>query len=142
VGKELFAKSIHNLSGHKGKLVPVNVGGLDDTLFSDTLFGYAKGAFTGANKTRQGLIELATHGTLFMDEIGDLSPLSQVKLLRLLQESEYFPLGIDEPKHTDARIVVATNKDLWALQRRISRRLDLPAQNSSYKHSPTTGTYR
>jgi len=117
VGKELFAKAIHTLSDRKGKLIPVNAAGLDDTFFSDTLFGHVKGAFTGANQARQGLIESATHGTLFLDEIGDLDLSSQVKLLRLLQEGEYLPLGHDEPKYTDARVVVATNKNIRALQK-------------------------
>ncbi|NTV53993.1 MAG: sigma-54-dependent Fis family transcriptional regulator, partial [Syntrophaceae bacterium] len=88
-GKELFARAIHQLSGAAGRFVPVNVAGLDDTIFTDTLFGHRKGAFTGAEETRRGLIESAADGTLFLDEIGDLSSSSQVKLLRLLQEQEY-----------------------------------------------------
>jgi len=85
-GKELFAIAIHKLSERRGEFVPVNVAGVDDTLFSDTLFGHKKGSFTGAIKDRRGLIEQAAGGTLFLDEIGDLSVESQVKLLRLLQE--------------------------------------------------------
>jgi len=84
VGKELIANAIHRLSGRSGELVTVNVAGLDDTLFSDTLFGHRKGAFTGADSERKGLIEQARAGTLFLDEIGDLRTESQVKLLRLL----------------------------------------------------------
>jgi two-component system, NtrC family, nitrogen regulation response regulator GlnG len=111
-GKELIAKAVHRLSGRSGNLVAVNVAGLDDTLFSDTLFGHAKGAFTGAALTRKGLIETAGDGTLFLDEIGDLTIASQVKLLRLLQEGTYFPLGADKPQQNRARIVVATHSDV------------------------------
>jgi DNA-binding NtrC family response regulator len=115
VGKELVAKAIHTLSGRKGDFVPVNVAGLDDNVFADTLFGHKKGAFTGADQSRSGLIEQASGGTLFLDEIGDLNPFSQVKLLRLLQDGEFFPLGVDIAKHTDARVVVATNQNLHML---------------------------
>jgi DNA-binding NtrC family response regulator len=125
VGKELIAKSIHALSGLKGGFVAVNVAGLDDNVFSDTLFGHVKGAFTGADRDRSGLIEKAAGGTLFLDEIGDLSATSQVKLLRLLQEREYFPLGSDEPKKTDARILASTHEDLRQLEERGSFRKDL-----------------
>ena len=125
VGKELIAKSIHPLSGRKGRFLTVNAAGLDDSVFSDTLFGHAKGAFTGADHVRHGLIEHSEGGTLFLDEIGDLSTLSQVKLLRLIQEGEYMPLGIDEIKKTDVRIVLATNRDLWSLQRAGKFRKDL-----------------
>jgi len=112
VGKELFARAIHENSGRKGAFVPVNVAGLDDTIFADTLFGHKKGAFTDAYEARGGMIEQAVNGTLFLDEIGDLSPASQVKLLRLLQEREYIPIGSDIARQTDARIVTATNRDL------------------------------
>ncbi|NJD90492.1 MAG: sigma-54-dependent Fis family transcriptional regulator [Geobacter sp.] len=114
VGKELFARAAHRLSGCKGQLVAVNVAGLDDMVFSDTLFGHQKGAFTGADQPRRGMVEEAVDGTLFLDEIGDLSIASQVKLLRLLQEGEYFPLGSDRPKRLKARIIVATHRDLSA----------------------------
>ena len=125
VGKELIAKAIHRLSGRKGQFVPVNVAGVDDNLFSDTLFGHKRGAFTGADRDRKGLIERASGGTLFLDEIGDLSLESQVKLLRLLQEGKYYPLGSDVPKMTDARIVVATNKDIEKMQQEGQFRKDL-----------------
>lgn len=124
-GKELFAKAVHRLSGVKGGFVPVNVAGLDDNVFSDTLFGHVKGAFTGAERLRGGMVEKAAGGTLFLDEIGDLSPASQVKLLRLLQEREYLPLGGDDYKISKARIVTATNRDLWAFQRTGQFRSDL-----------------
>ncbi|MDE0447474.1 MAG: sigma-54 dependent transcriptional regulator [Spirochaetaceae bacterium] len=112
VGKELFADALHRLSGRGGALVAVNLAGLDDTLFSDALFGHRKGAFTGAAAERRGMIERAAGGTLLLDEIGDLSTASQVKLLRLLQEREYYPLGSDVPRRAAARVVAATHQDL------------------------------
>ncbi len=112
MGKELIASAIHALSGRKGPLVTVNVAGYDESMFSDALFGHLRGAYTGADKDRSGLIERSEGGTLFLDEIGDLKPESQVKLLRLLESREYYPLGSDAPRRTDARIVVATNRDL------------------------------
>ncbi|MDM8548467.1 sigma-54 dependent transcriptional regulator [Desulfobacterales bacterium HSG2] len=115
VGKELIAGSLHKASGREGQMVPVNLAGLDDSMFSDTLFGHLRGAYTGASDCRKGLIEEAVGGTLFLDEIGDLSHESQVKLLRLLQEGEYLPLGCDKHRRTDARIVAATNRNLWEL---------------------------
>ena len=115
VGKELIARTLHDLSGLPGSFVAVNAAGLDDNVFSDTLFGHVKGAYTGADRDRRGLIEQAAGGTLFLDEIGDLNHASQVKILRLLQEGEYFPLGLDEPQKSDARIVAATNRNLSRL---------------------------
>ncbi len=125
VGKELLAASIHRLSGRKGKLVALNVAGLDDNIFSDALFGHVKGAFTGADSVRRGLIEDAADGTLFLDEIGDLALASQIKLLRLLQEGEYFALGSDVPKRMRARVVFATHHDLSAKQASGQFRKDL-----------------
>ncbi len=124
-GKELFAKSIHQVSGRKGELISVNVAGVDDNFFSDTLFGHKKGAFTGAEIERKGLIEKAENGTLFLDEIGDLSIESQVKLLRLLQDGQYYPLGSDIAKLSDARIIVATHRDIKAMQAGNTFRQDL-----------------
>ncbi len=112
VGKELIVKAFHNLCGVKIPLVSVNVAGLDDNVFSDTLFGHVKGAFTGAQKPREGLVEKASGGILHLDEIGDLSDASQIKLLRLLQEGEYFPLGSDTVRKSDARMVATTNQDI------------------------------
>ena len=111
-GKELVARSIHAASGRTGAFVPVNVAGLDDTLFADTLFGHVKGAYTGADMAREGMVAKAEGGTLFLDEVGDLAPESQIKLLRLLQEREYYPLGTDRPRPTSARFVFATNLDV------------------------------
>lgn len=125
VGKELVARAIHRISGRSGPLLPVNVAGLDDTLFSSTLFGHRKGAYTGAEGNRSGMVEQAGNGTLFLDEIGDLSIPSQVKLLRLLQEGEYFPMGSDVMKRMNARIVVATHQDLAASQAEGRLRKDL-----------------
>jgi len=124
-GKELVARALHALSRPGQPLVAVNVAGLDDNVFADTLFGHARGAFTGADTARRGMIEAAGSGTLFLDEIGDLSLASQVKLLRLLQEGEYFPLGADQPRQSRARIVVATHQDLAARQAAGSFRKDL-----------------
>ncbi len=115
VGKELIARALHGASGREGEFVAVNVAGLDENVFADTLFGHRKGAFTGADRARNGLIEKAAGGTLFLDEIGDLKESSQVKLLRLLQEREYYPVGSDMAKPADARIVVATHRDLSEL---------------------------
>lgn len=125
VGKELIAKAIHEISERKGELVSLNVAGVDDNLFSDTLFGHKKGAFTGAELERKGLIEHAENGSLFLDEIGDLSIESQVKLLRLLQDGKYFPLGSDVAKLSNARIIVATHKDLNKMQKDETFRKDL-----------------
>jgi two-component system, NtrC family, nitrogen regulation response regulator GlnG len=111
-GKELIARALHRLSGRPGEIVSVNVAGLDDTMFSDTLFGHAKGAYTGAERVREGLITTAGEGTLFLDEIGDLGAASQVKLLRLLQDGSYYPLGADRPRQSRARVIVATNCDV------------------------------
>lgn len=111
-GKELIARAVHDLSGRSGPFVAINLAGLDDTMFSDTLFGHQRGAFTGADRVREGLIRQAAGGTLFLDEIGDLTPASQVKLLRLLQEGEYLPLGADRVHKSDCRIVAATHSDL------------------------------
>ena len=112
VGKELMARAIHTLSRPKTQFLPVNVAGLDENMFADTLFGHRKGAFTGADQERPGLVEKAAGGTLFLDEIGDLCHSSQIKLLRLLQEKEFFPLGSDLAKRSTARIIVATNQNI------------------------------
>jgi DNA-binding NtrC family response regulator len=125
VGKELVARAVHNASGRKGDFVPVNVAGLDDNVFSDTLFGHKKGAFTGASEARVGLVEKAKNGTLFLDEIGDLSPASQTKLLRLLQEHEFMPLGSDMAKRSSARIITATHQSFKAMQEQGKFRKDL-----------------
>ncbi len=125
VGKELFAQAIHDLSGRKGPFVPVNVGGIDENAFSDTLFGHVKGAFTGADSPRPGLIERAAGGTLFLDEIGEIRKESQIKLLRVLQNRDYLPLGSDVAKLADIRLIVATNKSVDQLKTSSEFRSDL-----------------
>lgn len=115
VGKEKIAEAIHRLSGGSGAFVPVNTAGSDDHLFSDMLFGHEKGAFTGADSDRRGLIERASGGTLFLDEIGSLAMESQLKLLRLLEDGQYYRLGDDTPRTCEARTVVATNRTIESL---------------------------
>ncbi len=116
VGKELVARAIHRASNQKGAFIPVNVASLDDEIFSDTLFGHVKGAFTGATDTREGLIGQAAGGTLFFDEIGDLGQEAQIKLLRVLQEHEYYRIGSDKVQKCTARIVAASNRDFNSLR--------------------------
>ncbi len=116
VGKELFANSVHLASGRTGEFVCVNSAGIDDAMFSDSLFGHKAGAYTGAQKDRKGLIDRARNGTLFLDEIGDMKLESQVKLLRLLQEGTFYRLGQETEEHTNTRIVAATNRSLEELQ--------------------------
>ena len=112
-GKELVAKAIHNLSKRgKRKYIAVNCGALPDTLLESELFGYMKGAFTDAKKDKPGRFALAEKGTLFLDEISDISTALQVKLLRVLQEREYEPLGATSTVKSDVRIIAATNKVL------------------------------
>lgn len=125
VGKELIAHAIHKCSGLSGHMVTVNAAGLDDTMLADTLFGHKKGAYTGATESRGGLIEQAKGGTLFLDEIGDLSNASQIKLLRLLQQNEYYRLGSDLLHKSDARIIAASNADFPALMKAGTFRSDL-----------------
>ncbi len=125
-GKELLARAIHNLSPRKNKaFVPVNCGALPDTLLESELFGYVKGAFTGAGKDKPGRFALAEGGTVFLDEIGDISPALQVRLLRVLQERTYEPLGGTQTRHADVRVIAATHRDLDALIRKGAFREDL-----------------
>lgn len=112
-GKELVARTIHELSQRKGKdFVPVNCGGLPETLFESELFGHRKGAFTGATMNRSGRFKQAEGGTLFLDEIGELSLALQVKLLRVLQEKKYRPLGAEKDEDANVRLIAATNRNL------------------------------
>lgn len=115
VGKELISRSIYDISNMKGEFVAVNVGGLDDTMFSDALFGHKKGAYTGAGQDREGLIVKASEGTILLDEIGDLNNISQVKLLRLIEDGTYYALGSDIPGKSNVRIIASTNHDLQKL---------------------------
>jgi transcriptional regulator with PAS, ATPase and Fis domain len=112
-GKELIARALHNCSGRSEMpFVAVSCSAIPDTLLESELFGYEKGAFTGANTRKKGLVELASGGTLFLDEIGDLPPIIQVKLLRVLQEREILRLGDTQPIKVNIRLVTATNHDL------------------------------
>lgn len=111
-GKELVAKALHRLSGRTGKLVPVNCGAIPEDILESELFGHEKGAFTGAVSSRMGRFELADGGTIFLDEIGDMSPKLQVKLLRVLQERKIEPVGSTRSISLNVRIITATNKDL------------------------------
>ena len=133
VGKGLIAEAVHQISRRKGALVSVNVAGLDDTMFSDTLFGHRKGAYTGADSDRDGMIGKAAGGSLFLDEIGDLKKSSQVKLLRLFQEQTYYPLGSDVAKSSDARIIAATNRDVRGRMAEGRFRQDLYYRLSSHQ---------
>lgn len=115
-GKELFAQAIHNLSSrNRHKMVVINCGALPDTLLESELFGYVKGAFTDARTNKPGRFALAEQGTIFLDEIGDISISLQVKLLRVLQEKEYEPLGSNQTVKANVRVVAATNKILSEL---------------------------
>lgn len=115
-GKELVAQALHRLSSRRRKpLIAVNCGALPETLLESELFGYKAGAFTDAKKDKPGRFALAEGGTLFLDEIGELSPKLQVKLLRVLQEKTYEPLGATRPVKTNVRVVSATNKRLQEL---------------------------
>ncbi len=112
-GKELVAQAIHKLgSRSNGPFVKVNCAALSETLFESELFGHVKGAFTGAHQNRKGRFEMAHHGDIFLDEIGDLPELMQVKLLRVLEEKEIERVGDSRPIKVDVRIISATNKDL------------------------------
>ena len=125
-GKELFARAIHDLSPRRNKpLVTVNCGALPDTLLASELFGYVAGAFTDARKDKPGRFARAEGGTIFLDEVGDISPALQIQLLRVLQEKEYEPLGGTRPVKADVRVIAATNKELGQLVKAGTFRADL-----------------
>lgn len=125
-GKELIAQAIHRNSKRRDNpFVMVNLGGISQSLFESEMFGHAKGAFTGAVDSRKGRFELADTGTIFLDEIGDLDLSCQVKMLRVLQQHTFEPLGDSNPRHIDIRVICATNADLQAMVADGSFREDL-----------------
>jgi len=125
-GKELLARAIHGMSPRAvGPFIAVNCGALPDTLLESELFGYKAGAFTGAAKDKPGRFALAAGGTIFLDEIGEVSPALQVRLLRVLQERAYEPLGGTKPQKADVRVIVASNRDLVQLVKKGTFREDL-----------------
>lgn len=111
-GKEKVARAIHNLSGRRGPFIPVNCGAIPGELLESELFGHEKGAFSGAVRNKVGLVQAANNGTIFLDEIGDLLPQLQVKLLRFLQEKEIRPVGSNETAKVNTRVILATNVNL------------------------------
>ena len=131
-GKELVARAVHQLAGRTGAFVAVNCGALPATLAESELFGYRRGAFSGALQDRLGLIRSADRGTLFLDEIGDLPSASQATLLRVLQEREVVPVGASEPVPVDLRVVAATHHDLEALIAQGRFRRDLYARLAAF----------
>lgn len=125
-GKELIARAIHLASPRKDKsFVAINCAALPETLLESELFGHEKGSFTGAIKSAKGLFAQAHQGTLFLDEIGDMPPALQVKLLRVLQERQFYPVGSEKPLSVDVRVIVATNKNLAELVKQGLFREDL-----------------
>lgn len=125
-GKSLIAKSIHNFSERcKAPFIPVNCAAIPEHLLETELFGHKKGAFTGAQSDRRGKFEAAEGGTIFLDEIGELSSAIQAKLLQVTQDKTYFPIGSDEVKQANVRIITATNKDLRTMVKQKSFREDL-----------------
>src|SRR5260370_34746266 len=137
-GKELVAHAIHKLSRRPGALVAVNCAALPQTLVESELFGYRKGAFSGATEDRTGLIRSADQGTLFLDEIGDLPASAQAVFLRVLQESEVVPLGATRPVKVDIRVLAATHRDLEALVGENRFRADLLARIAGFTLSLPT----
>src|ERR671912_125487 len=125
-GKEMVARAIHNLSPRSDKpFMPINCGAFTETLLESELFGYTRGAFTGATANRKGLFEASDKGTIFLDEIGEMSPTMQVKLLRVLQERKVRPVGAHEETAVDTRVIAATNRDLASMVKQGSFREDL-----------------
>ena len=131
-GKEVVAAAVHHLSRRSGPFVAVNCGGLSRALVESELFGYRKGAFSGAEEDRMGLVRTADRGTLFLDEIGDLPLSAQAVLLRVLQQGEVLPVGANRPVKVDIRLLAATHRDLDALVQKNEFRADLLARISGF----------
>jgi DNA-binding NtrC family response regulator len=132
-GKEVIARAIHGQSGRTGAFVPVNCGALPDNLVESELFGYKKGAFSGAQSDHDGLVRAANGGTLFLDEIGDLPASSQAALLRVLQEREVMPVGGTRAVPIDLRVVAATHRDLDDMVAEGTFRHDLFARLAGFR---------
>jgi len=132
-GKEVVASELHRHSRRPGRMVAVNCAAIPQNLIESELFGYRKGAFSGADRDKPGLIRAADGGTLFLDEIGDMPLEAQTKLLRVLQAKEILPVGATTPETTDVRIACATHRDLAALQAKGTFRLDLFARLNEYE---------
>ncbi|MCB0712661.1 MAG: sigma-54-dependent Fis family transcriptional regulator [Ignavibacteriae bacterium] len=134
VGKEVFAQALHRLSSRaEKKMLSINCGAIPETLLESELFGHEKGAFTGAVESRKGIFEVADKGTIFLDEIGELTPATQVKLLRVLESGTFTRVGSTEEQTTDVRVVAATNRDLEEAVSRGEFRHDLYYRLNSAK---------
>jgi DNA-binding NtrC family response regulator len=131
-GKEVVARELHRSSGRRGPFCPVNCAAIPASLMESELFGYKRGAFSGADRDKPGLVRTAHGGTLLLDEIGDMPLEAQAKLLRVLQTREVWPLGATAAEHVDVRVVCATHRDLLALQREGRFREDLYARLNDY----------
>jgi DNA-binding NtrC family response regulator len=131
-GKEVFAQQLHAWSLRRGPFQAVNCAAIPATLLESELFGYKRGAFSGADRDKLGLVRAADHGTLFLDEIGDMPPDAQAKLLRVLQSKEVIPVGATQAEHVDVRVVCATHRDLGRLQKEGRFRGDLFARLNEY----------
>lgn len=132
-GKEVVAREIHRLSGRRGQFRAVNCAAIPENLFESELFGYKRGAFSGADRDKPGLIRAAHEGTLLLDEIGDMPLEAQAKLLRVIQSKEVYPVGSTSPEPVDVRVVSATHRDLARLQQEEKFRQDLYARLNEYQ---------
>jgi transcriptional regulator with PAS, ATPase and Fis domain len=131
-GKEVAARELHDKSGRTGQFCAVNCAALPDNLIESELFGYKKGAFSGADRDKPGLIQAAHGGTLLLDEIGDMPTSAQAKLLRVLQSKEVLPVGATKPEPVNVRVVAATHRDLGRLQKEGRFRRDLFARLNEF----------
>jgi DNA-binding NtrC family response regulator len=134
-GKEVVARELHRIAGRRGRFCAINCAAIPANLIESELFGYKRGAFSGADRDKRGLVSTAHNGTLLLDEIGDMPLEAQSKLLRVLQTKEVFPLGSTEPEPVDLHVVCATHRDLMALQKAAGFRQDLYARLNEYELS-------